>query len=668
MKPATRLALAFLLLSSAAPAKPNAALARSTPVPATEPVPVVDFFRPLMFRNPKINPAGTHVAAYYSTDADRIDLVVHDVAANTRGGITAGTGRDITTFNWLDERRLLFSVSRDKRYAYGLFMTDVADLRGNIAINARDVGQLVGVPRKNPLRPLVWIRRSASDRGADHGVVQFDASRRLRLGVGLTEDNRAVAMNDGENIVASYAGPKGENVVAYMADRDGELAFCVTVKDGVASLQRWTGAQWIKCPVDLDALHPCAPGEKPGELLVIGPRQAGKPRALQRLDALTGSLGEILHQNAAYDFTPEHFHFRQTDQRIVGVNNSRGGPRTTWFDPAYESMQAMLDQTLSGWAVRVLDMDRAGKKLLIRAASDRHPGRYFFFDLEQLELVPLGSAAPWIDPVRMRPMELFNYRSRDGIKIEACLTLPAGETKASPPPLVVLAHGGPWVRDNWGWDAEAQFLASRGYIVFQPNYRGSTGDRWRFSPEDAWDFRKMHQDVSDGVDALVQAGLVDSDRIAIMGGSFGAYLALCGAAYEPRRYRCAIAIAGVFDWEQALREARGDDYSPVRYGVMKRHLGDPKLQGAKYESISPLRHVEQIKIPIFVAHGTEDKVASVAQSKRLIRELKKNQIPHQVQIESGEGHGFQHLDNQVELYSSVETFLAKYLAPKTKAP
>jgi dipeptidyl aminopeptidase/acylaminoacyl peptidase len=229
--------------------------------------------------------------------------------------------------------------------------------------------------------------------------------------------------------------------------------------------------------------------------------------------------------------------------------------------------------------------------------------------------------------------------------------------------MVVLPHGGPHVRDTWSWDPEVQFLTSRGYAVFQPNYRGSTGFDWIFPAADRWDFHKMHNDVTDGVKTMLKTGLIARDRIAIMGTSFGGYLALCGAAFEPDLYRCAISNAGVFDWEAMIREVQIADEDSGRAGILRRNLGDPSTQKDLFDSISPIRHVNQIKIPVFVSHGKVDSVVYVGQAKRLISELEKHGIAHEVFLASGEGHGMRRTENEEKLYSKVEAFLAKHLSP-----
>jgi dipeptidyl aminopeptidase/acylaminoacyl peptidase len=255
-------------------------------------------------------------------------------------------------------------------------------------------------------------------------------------------------------------------------------------------------------------------------------------------------------------------------------------------------------------------------------------------------------------------------KTRDDHQIEAYLTLPAGATKENPPPLVVLAHGGPHARDAWGYDGEVQFLASRGYAVLQANYRGSSGYNWTFPAGDDWEFRKMHDDVTDAVKMLGKAGRIDPSRIAIMGTSFGGYLAVCGAAFEPDLYRCAITISGVFDWTQVINEKKSVQYDSAAYGIFLRNLGDPKANPAQFDRISPLRHIGDVRIPVFVAHGRDDEVADVAESRALISELEKFHVPHESLLVAREGHGMSFTKNQVELYTRIEAFLAKNLLPK----
>ncbi len=350
---------------------------------------------------------------------------------------------------------------------------------------------------------------------------------------------------------------------------------------------------------------------------------------------------------------------------MVGVGLDRSRWQNLWLDPKYAGIQASVEKTFPQECVKIIGTDDAEKRFFIAAWSDRKPTAYYMADLEKGTFGLIKSTRPWIDPARMRPVGIVRYKARDGVEIEGYLTLPEGAAKANPAPLVVYPHGGPFVRDSWQWDPVAQFLASRGYAVFQPNYRGSDSYGWRIPADDMWAFRKMHDDVTDGVAAMKRSGLVDADRIAIMGGSFGGYLALCGASFEPGTYRCAVTLSGVFDWERMIRELGRLRDNTVGKKRLLRKLGDPAKNQAFFDEISPLRHLEQVRIPIFVSHGTEDSVVDVAQSKRLVGELEKRHIPHVALFESGEGHGTAFVDNRVELYTKIEQFLATNLAARS---
>lgn len=635
-------------------------LNRLEPVPANEVIPVMDFFRPRLFTNPELNPAGTHFAAIVSTQDDRLDLMAYDLSTKKIETLTAGGNYDIEGYDWLNDKRLLFSLSREKLYAAGLFAVELGRFSKSHVLQRDNFVSPVGISKANPTQVIVWTHHSRYEYGADGGVMKIETHRNLN-------DNRsATGANYGmqAHIVKSYPSPKGGDVVGYLADRSGELAFAFTYKGGVATAHRLEDEKWVPCPIDLDDLEIVGVGDQREELLVLGPKQDGKPRALHRLDAITGALGELIFQDDGYDLQQARLYRHPVDNRVLGAQYDRKGPQGVWFEPRYGKIQDALNRAFPNDMVRILGSDRAEKQFFVAVFSDVRPTAYHHVNLEKGSAILVADVVPWIDPKRMQPMRLITYKSRDGFDIEGYVTLPAGASEQNKVPLVVLPHGGPWVRDTWGWDPQAQFFASRGYAVFQPNYRGSSGTAWRFPKEDMWAFRKMHNDVTDGVKTLLRTGLIDPDRLAIMGGSFGGYLALSGAVHEPDLYRCAITIAGVFDWERVMKDARRGMYSRGQYGVLMRELGDPKVHEEKFEELSPIHHVNQIKIPIFVVHGKEDVVATVAQSKNLLKELEKFGVAHEKQIEGGEGHGFRQLDHQVKLYTAIEAFLGKHLAPR----
>jgi dipeptidyl aminopeptidase/acylaminoacyl peptidase len=278
-------------------------------------------------------------------------------------------------------------------------------------------------------------------------------------------------------------------------------------------------------------------------------------------------------------------------------------------------------------ATAILDSDQAEKRFVVGCESDRDPGGYYLMDLAKDSMRLLHKAAPWIKPDKTRPMQAISYLSRDGIPIEAYLTLPAEPAKGGLPPLVVIAHEGPSGRIVWGFSREAQLLASRGYAVLQPNYRGSLGYDWRFSAEDRWNFMKMSDDVTDGVKHVIQSGLVDRTKVAIMGLGFGGYLSIRGATDEPGLYRCAVAINGIFDWKQLVLDARRNlpEGNPG-YDILCRYLGDPVSEARKLDAMSPLGQVARLKCPVLVYHSWAAPNTPIDQSGRLISALKASHV------------------------------------------
>jgi dipeptidyl aminopeptidase/acylaminoacyl peptidase len=268
----------------------------------------------------------------------------------------------------------------------------------------------------------------------------------------------------------------------------------------------------------------------------------------------------------------------------------------------------------------------------------------------------------------MAGTQSISFATRDGISLEGYLTLPPGASKEAPPPLVVRPHRGPWVRSTWMFDREVQFLASRGYAVLQPNYRGSTGYSPSISSTYQYDFRRMHDDVTDATRSMLRTGLVDPTRAAIMGGSFGGYLALTGVAFEPELYRCAVSLCGVFDWAEMIK-TKSYEGRPGEYEKLRDRLGQPDTDREHFDAISPIKHVAQIRVPVFVAHGNDDKIVSVTQSKHLVQALRQQGVVCETFFRGNEAHGFSSYADRVEYYHKVEAFLAKNLTgPAEKAP
>jgi dipeptidyl aminopeptidase/acylaminoacyl peptidase len=660
------LALATVSVSAAA----KFDLERVKPVPAGEPIPTMDFFRPSLLSQPVLNPSGTRVAAVVTAAEDKHILLVYDLKTPEKVEMVGGSGdKDIYRVDWLSDSRVMFGLSSKKLYGIGLMAADVGSLQSGYAIQQYNNSQVISVPLKNRLRPLIW-NRFEMETGNDAGVAAVNTDIQtgalVDLDAAMNSFNRRDLVvktrdNNDRHIAGSFAVPPTGINYRYSTDKAGELAYSYTAQqDGNLTMYRLADQQWIKCPVDLEHVHVEGAGNEPGQLIAIGPRQEGKPRALQLLDPATGKLGDVILQDKAYDFDGYLYRNPATGD-VLGAVYQRNGPQVYWFNEEYRNLQKLLDGFFPGVVVRILGSDLTHKIFLVATSSDKQPEIYSWVNLETRATGIVKNSAPWIDPQRMQPMKIVKFKTRDDRQLDAYLTLPAGASKVNPPPLVVLCHGGPWVRDTWGFDREVQFLASHGYAVMQPNYRGSTGYDWMFPEEDQYDFVKMHNDVTDATKMLAGSGLIDRTRVAIMGASFGGYLAIAGVAHEPDLYRCAVTNAGVFDWALQVQVEKFDRYDLPYYGRRIKKLGDPKKEPEKFAAMSPINFVDKIRVPVFVAGGKDDQTVEIRQSKRLISALDKYKVPYEKLFAGEEGHGMRHLKNEVELYDRIVVFLDKHL-------
>ena len=634
--------------------KPAPARIASTPAELT----VADFFRPHAVVSAKLNPGGTHLALLIDEPkTDSTGLRILDLGTKKMVGMTGTAIYDIHDVHWVGDDRVVFTVSRDNIYATGLLSVPRDLVRSPKVLNERDAVQVLGSPDARPDNLFVWVRQSARDDGRPGALVEVNVRSRSERGFDA----------DSTQIRDIVPDPPGEGVRGWIPDLTGEVRYAVTHKNGNLSLYRreTDNRTWTRVSLNLDTMQPLAVDTNPDVLLVACLTSAGL-RELVRLNTREYTNGPVLYTDEKYDFSTGHLQFSDNRKELLSLSYARQAPVQIAFSPEESRLQRSIDAALPPEHINlIVGRNRDGSRLLVRSLTDRHPGTLYLFNYDvQKNTLSFGSVAnlaPWLPENLLGSVRLMTYKARDGLQLDAYVTVPLDYVAGKPAPMIVLPHGGPWVRDVWGYDAESQFFASRGYVVFRPNYRGSSGYHADISLKPRMEFRKMHDDVTDGVRALIKSGIADPAHIAIIGASFGGYLAVCGAAFEPDLYRCAVTIAGVFDWDRAMRDARHNDPDAFRYERMLHELGDPKVQREKFEAISPLHAADQIRIPVFIAHGGEDRVADSGQSHRLAKILKKSGTPYETMFAGAEGHGFFTLKNRIELYQRIEAFLKKNL-------
>jgi dipeptidyl aminopeptidase/acylaminoacyl peptidase len=290
---------------------------------------------------------------------------------------------------------------------------------------------------------------------------------------------------------------------------------------------------------------------------------------------------------------------------------------------------------------------------------DDGPVVYFLYDRKTRKGTFLFENQPELKEYTLSQMHPITLKSRDGLTLHGYLTYPASQERKNLP-MVLNVHGGPNVRDTWGYDPEAQWLANRGYACLQLNYRGSTGYGKAFvnAADKEWG-GKMHDDLVDAVQWAIQEGIADPKRVAIYGGSYGGYAALVGATFTPDLFCCAVDIVGPSNLITMIRSI--PPYWSTYLAIEHKRVGNPDTEEAFLKSRSPLFKVDQIKRPILIAHGKNDPRVKLAESEQIIAAMKKNHIPYEFMLFEDEGHGFAKPENRMKFYAAAEKFLAQHV-------
>ncbi len=615
---------------------------------AADKISVEDFFRKPLVVEPSLSPDGKTLAYALRDTADKdqddygLSLLNLETMESTGFKIAGrSTGPDM----WLDSRRLVVG-SEEGRAIYDL------KTRKNHAFNPREGFAILSRRRAQP--GLLNVFFHEGDRSLRAGPAVIDPGKNLPSSSG--------SITERYNVVQWIPVPKGETRV-FNPDWHGQFRLaCMYVDKTLRYYYRATEADtWTMLPLDAYEDNFIGYPTDPTKLYIVHRGDSDPAAALYLYDVKTHTFGEKIWSDPDFSMTEAALRLSSKDGSLVGITYLKDRQVNHWFDPGLQAVQNEIDAKLPGRDNFISDRDDEDQIFLVASEADRSPPAYYLYHRATKKLSALPDPYPWLRKVELRPTQAIRFKARDGLKLQGYLTLPKPASNGSKPPLVVLAHGGPWVRDTWGYDPEAQFLAHRGYAVFQPNYRGSTGFTHAISTTDKFDFKAMHDDVTDGVKQLIKSGLIDPARIAIMGGSFGGYLAVGGAAFEPGLYKCAVTIVGVFDWEQIVRQTSGRRFDKFNYDILIQKLGDPKLAKEAFDAISPLRHVDDINIPVYISAGEYDPRVDASQSKKLYAELKKRDVPVEQFIAGKEGHGYFESKTRLRLYREIEAFLAKYL-------
>lgn len=385
---------------------------------------------------------------------------------------------------------------------------------------------------------------------------------------------------------------------------------------------------------------------------------------LVEYDPLAKKELKELFSNPDYDL--DGIDYDRQKQRLVQVSWEGEKEERHFFDPEWKEIYEGLENKFKGYEVYITAYDDARTKAIVWTGNDRLPGKYYLYDFASKETREVANPFPWLEEENMAYSKPITYQSRDGLTIHGYLTLPKGSDGKNLP-VVVNPHGGPWARDGWGFNQEAQFLANRGYAVFQMNFRGSTGygkEFWMASFKQ-WG-KKMQDDVTDGVQWLIKEGIADPKRIGIYGGSYGGYTTLAGICFTPDLYACAVDYVGVSNLFTFMNTI--PPYWKPYLDQFHEMVGDPVKDSLLLAEASPALHADNIKVPLFIAQGANDPRVNKNESDQMVEALKKRGVTVEYMVKNDEGHGFHNQDNQYDFYGAMEKFFDKHLkGPKPAA-
>lgn len=551
--------------------------------------------------------------------------------------VTTDTCRGVRTFAWaFDSRHVLFSRDRDGDENAHLFAANLAD--GSVRdLTPFDTVQarIVALEPRQPNSVLVGLNlRTPGLHDVHH----------LELGSGRLTP---VAQNPG---FTSWVADPQLRVRAAVAPVHGTgLAIMARVRTDAP----WTTLHEVTHE-DTSLLRVFSFTADGQALLVLSSRDAETTRLL-RLEVATGEQ-QVLFADPGHDVVGVGTDPRDGRAQFVIVQRERMDVEV--LDPELAEDFQLLRRLHRG-DLSVLSRDRTDRRWLVQFNTDNGPAEYYHYDRRDRRARFLFTHCDALRGLPLSRIEPFTFEARDGLRMHGYLTFPVGVPRRGLPTVLVV-HGGPWNRDIWGYRAEPQWMANRGYLVVQINFRGSTGYGKQFvnAGDRQWG-AAMHDDLVDGVRWVVDRGLADPGRVAVYGGSYGGYAALVGATFTPEVFRCAVAMAAPSDLRTFLADI------PPHWRLMAdrlaRRIGDPATEPEFLWSRSPLSRIDQLRIPLLIVQGANDPRVLTRESEQIVAELRRRGIAHEYLLFPDEGHGLVTPANRMTFYAAAERFLAEHL-------
>ncbi|OLP04415.1 S9 family peptidase [Mycolicibacterium porcinum] len=586
----------------------------------------------------QISPDGTRLS-YIAPLEGVLNVFVGDAGSDDERPVTRDTDRGVQGYFWAHDNRHLMYI-RDKDGSENFRLYDV-DLQTGAE---RDLTPMDGVQcrviahrKRFPNDVLVAINK---DNPQLHDVYHLDLS---------TGELRKVVENPG------YLGwvVDDDLLVRGAAAPTAEGGLIIVVRDDETS--PWRTLLEVG-PEDAESTGPVG-FTKDGTAMYLQSSVGSNTSRLVRMDIATGTT-EVIAEDPTYDINSVIIDPDTREVQGVTVYAERQEYRI--FDDSIRGDIEALERLHPG-ELTICDRDDADATWLVAFDQDSGPVKFYRWERGSQTATFLFDHRPELNDYPLVSMEPFSYTARDGLTIHGYLSFPPGVDRKNLP-TVLDVHGGPWARVGWGLDPEAQWLANRGYLCVQVNFRGSSGYGKDFlnAGNREW-AAKMHDDLLDAIDHLVARGIVDRDRVAIYGGSYGGYAALVGATFTPGVFRCAISTVGPSNLNTLI--ASFPEYWKPMMALWHKRIGeDPDFLWSR----SPLSRVDAIRIPILIGQGENDPRVKRAESEQIVAAMEERGLDYEYAMYENEGHGFVKPENRLDFYHRADRFLAKHLGGRAE--
>ena len=589
---------------------------------------------------PQISPDGRRLA-YLAPDEGVLNVWVRTLGQNDDRAVTKDRKRGIRNYLWAyDGSRLLYMQDKDGDENWHVWAVDLdsGDIR-NLTPHEGAQAHLIAVDHRRPDEVLVGLNTRDA---RVHDVY------RIRLSSG---ESSLEAENPGD-VVGWLADSEFRVRGAQAARPDGgfELRVRETPESDWKALLVW--------PADEEG-SPYGFTDD-GRSVYLGSTLGADTQELRLLETATGQE-KTLASNPEVDLGEVLVH--PTEHRVQAAGFNKDRLRWEVLDSEIKAdLEFLAGQKKA--EVRIASRTLDDALWIAHYALDTAPASYYLYERRSRRLEFLFTTRPSLEDQTLAEMRPVEIRARDGLTLHSYLTLPPGVEPRNLP-MVLNVHGGPWARDQWGYDPEAQWLANRGYACLQVNFRGSSGFGKRFlhAGDKEWG-AKMHDDLIDSVNWAVEQGYADRRRVAIFGGSYGGYASLVGAAFTPDVFACSIDVVGPSSIITLINSIP-PYWEPLKK-VFTVRVGDPDTEEEFLRSRSPLFKADQITCPLLIAQGANDPRVKQAESEQIVNALRERGKEVEYMLFEDEGHGFARPENRLKFYAAAERFLAKHLGGRVE--